>query len=92
MSELTGTAILLFVGLSVVIMMFGSGSPLPGMIPNVLLRQVITGFLFGGTGASIALSAIGKESGAHINPVVTMSFWLFRKINSKIAIIYIVGQ
>jgi aquaporin Z len=40
----------------------------------------------------IALSAVGKESGAHINPAVTMTFWLFRKIDTRTARIYIMGQ
>ncbi len=80
------------IGLSLVIFMFGTGSPMADIIPNVKLRQVITGFLFGGTGATIALSAIGRVSGAHINPVVTMSFWLFQKIDSRKAVIYGVAQ
>jgi aquaporin Z len=92
LAELAGTAILLMIGLSLVILMFGTGSPMTDIIPNVKLRQVITGFMFGGTGALIALSAIGKVSGAHINPAVTMSFWLFKKIDSRKAMIYVVGQ
>lgn len=90
--ELIGTAILLIVGLSLVILMFGSGSPLAEWIPNIKLRQAMTGFLFGGTGALIAISPLGKESGAHINPAVTMSFWLFQKIDSRKALIYVVAQ
>jgi aquaporin Z len=92
LSELIGTAVLLFVGLSVVILMFGSGSPLPKLIPNEKLRQIITGFLFGSTGATIALSIIGKYSGAHINPAVTFAFFLFRKIDSRTAIGYAASQ
>ena len=79
--ELSGTAVLVLVGLSLVIGMFGTGSPMTQLIPSVGLRQLITGFLFGTTGASIALSVVGKESGAHINPAVTMVFWLFRKLD-----------
>jgi aquaporin Z len=89
---MAGTSLLLMIGLSLVILMFGSGSPLAEWIPSVKLRQVITGFLFGGTGALIALSSLGKISGAHINPAVTMSFWLFQKIDSKKALIYVVAQ
>ncbi len=59
-SEFLGTALLLLGGLSIVIFMFGSGSPMAQLVPNVKLRQVITGFLFGSIGASIALSTIGK--------------------------------
>jgi len=54
-------------------------------------KELITGFLFGTTGATIALSAVGKESGAHINPVVTMAFWLFRRLDSRIVIRYFGG-
>ncbi len=91
-SEFFGTALLLMVGLSIVIFMFGSGSPMADLIPGVKLRQIITGFLFGSIGASIALSRIGKVSGAHINPAVTMVFWLFRKIEGRLAITYVLAQ
>ena len=90
--ELSGTAVLVLVGLSLVIGMFGTGSPMTQLIPSVGLRQLITGFLFGATGASIALSVVGKESGAHINPAVTMVFWLFRKLDGRTALIYVAGQ
>jgi glycerol uptake facilitator protein len=73
-SEFLGTAVLLLVGLSVVILMFGTGSPLARLLPNEALRRTITGFLFGTTGALIALSWVGKESGAHLNPAVTLGF------------------
>jgi aquaporin Z len=91
-SEFFGTAILLLGGLSIVIFMFGAGSPMADLIPEVKIRQIITGFLFGSIGASIALSPIGKLSGAHINPVVTIVFWLFRKIEGRLAITYILAQ
>jgi aquaporin Z len=91
-SEFFGTALLLMLGLSIVIFMFGSGSPMAQLIPAVKMRQVITGFLFGSVGASIALSPIGKVSGAHINPAVTMVFWLFKKIEGRLAITYVLAQ
>lgn len=91
-SEFIGTGLLLLVGLSIVIFMFSSGSPMATLIPNVKVRQIITGFLFGSVGASIALSNIGKVSGAHINPAVTMVFWLFRKLEGRLAITYILAQ
>ena len=91
-SEFFGTALLLMVGLSVVIFMFGSGSPMALLIPAVKLRQMMTGFMFGSVGATIALSPIGKVSGAHINPAVTMVFWLFRKIEGRLAVTYVLAQ
>jgi len=91
-SEFTGTALLVLVGLSLVIFMFGSGSPMAQLIPNLTVRQVIIGFLFGSVGALISLSAIGKISGAHINPAVTLAFWLFHKLEGRLAITYILAQ
>jgi aquaporin Z len=80
------------VGLTLVIGMFGTGSPMTQLIPSAKWRQIITGFVFGSLGASIALSWVGKESGAHINPAVTMIFWLFHKLDLRTAMIYVVGQ
>ena len=91
-SELVGTALLVLVGLSLVTVMFGTGSPMVRVLPNEGLRRLITGFLFGTTGATIALSAVGRVSGAHINPVVTLGFWLMRKIDPGIAIGYVLAQ
>ena len=55
-------------------------------------RQAITGFLFGSVGASIALSRVGKESGAHINPAVTLGFWLMQKLSTPMAFGYVLAQ
>src|SRR5215471_15100110 len=91
-SELIGTALLVFGGLSVVIFMFGDGSPMARWVPNEVLRTMLTAFFFGTIGAAIALSWVGRESGAHINPAVTMGFWLMRKIDLRAASGYIVAQ
>ncbi len=92
LSELFGTAALVLIGLSIVILMFGTGSPLLRLVPDESLRRAITGFLFGGTGALIALSPVGKTSGAHINPVVTLGFRLMGRLDLKTALVYVIGQ
>ena len=92
LSELVGTALLLLVGLSLVILMFGTGTPMARLFPSEGLRRLITGFLFGTTGASIALSPVGKVSGAHINPAVTLGFRLMGKLDLKTTLVYIGAQ
>jgi len=92
LSELIGTALLVFAGLSVVIFMWGSGSPVALVLPHEGLRRLINGFLFGAIGALIALSPVGRVSGAHINPVVTMGFWLMRKLDPRVSLVYVFGQ
>ena len=54
-SELVGTALLVLVGLSLVILMFGEGSPVKAVLPSEGWRRLITGFLFGTTGTTGAL-------------------------------------
>ncbi len=91
-SEFLGTAILVGVGISTVILDFGAGSPVVSLIPDAGLRRALTGFLFGSTGALIAVSVIGKESGAHINPAVTLAFWLRGKVGAVQALGYMLFQ
>lgn len=91
-SELVGTALLVLVGLSLVIAMFGDGSPVKGVLPSEGWRRLITGFLFGATGAVIALSPVGMRSGAHINPVVTLAFRLMGKLDVRTTLGYVVAQ
>jgi aquaporin Z len=91
-SELIGTALLVLVGLSLVILKFGAGSPVARLIPEEGPRRLITGFLFGTTGALIALSPVGRVSGAHINPVVTLGFRLMGKLDLPTTLGYVAAQ
>lgn len=90
--EFLGTAFLIFFGLSFVILNFGSDSPVVRWIPNAGLRRLLTGFLFGSTGGLIALSVVGKHSGAHINPVVTLAFWIRGKMTVRHTAGYVLAQ
>jgi len=49
-SEFVGTALLIGVGLSVVIVAFSPESPVVFLVPDAGLRRLLTGFLFGATG------------------------------------------
>jgi aquaporin Z len=91
-AELIGTGLLVLGGLSVVIVMFGNGSPLLTWIPNEHARMILAALLFGTIGSAIAVSQIGRESGAHINPAVTLGFWIMRKLDLRAATGYIVAQ
>lgn len=75
LAEFLGTAVLLAVGLSCVILDFGTGSPVVRLLPDPWLRRLLTGLLFGSTGGLIATSRVGRVSGAHINPAVSLAFW-----------------
>jgi len=91
-AEFLGTALLVAVGGSFVILDFAAKSPVPHLLPSPALRRALTGCLFGSTGAAIALSPIGRESGAHINPVVTLAFVLRGSLHRGVAGGYIASQ
>ncbi len=91
-AELVGTALLVGVGCSLVILDFGASSPVAAILPGAAARRALTGFLFGSVGAMIALSPVGKVSGAHINPVVTLAFWLERRMSGVVALGYVAAQ
>lgn len=91
-AELAGTALLVGVGCSLVIVNFGASSPVAAILPALALRRALTGFLFGAVGGLIAVSPLGKVSGAHINPVVTLTFWLERRMSGIVALGYVAAQ
>ena len=91
-AELLGTALLVGIGLSIVIALWGHGGPLGDLPLQPGARRLLNGALFGGTGALIAYSAIGRISGAHINPAMTLAFWLEGKIAWRDAIGYVAAQ
>lgn len=91
-AELVGTALLVAVGCSIVILDFGASSPVTALLPDPGARRAITGFLFGCVGALIAVSPVGVVSGAHINPVVTLAFWLEGRMKGGVAVGYVLAQ
>jgi aquaporin Z len=91
-SEFVGTGLLILIGLSFVILDFGPGSFVRRLVPAAGWRRVITGFLFGTTGGLIAVSPVGKHSGAHINPVVSLAFLIQGKLDPVQAAVYAAGQ
>ncbi len=91
LGELAGTALLVGLGLSVVIVDFSTHSPVSGVL-GAGPRRALTGFLFGTVGALVAVSPLGKLSGAHLNPAVTLAFLLRRTIRPRLAAAYVAAQ
>lgn len=90
--EFLGTALLVFGGLSAVVLDFMHGSPVADAIPSVSMRLLLTGALFAATGSLIAVSPIGRRSGAHLNPSVTLAFWWQRHARGRDLAGYICAQ
>ncbi|MBV9811462.1 MAG: aquaporin, partial [Acetobacteraceae bacterium] len=91
-AELAGTALLVAGGLSIVIALWGKGAPFSAWSIAPGLRRLLNGFLFGSVGAAIAYSPLGRISGAHINPSMTLAFWLVDKMKWRDAGCYVAAQ
>lgn len=91
-SEFVGTGLLVLIGLSAVIFINGKGSPVLKIIPDPGIRRALSGFLFGTTGCLITISPVGKISGAHINPMVSIAFYLRKTMQFKNMLGFIVAQ
>jgi aquaporin Z len=67
-------------------------SPVYRAIPYQFLRRILMGVAMGLTAISIFYSAWGRQSGAHMNPVVTLTFLRLKKIAWSDALFYIAAQ
>ena len=91
-SEFAGTLFLVFVLIIAVAVMFDPTSPVGQWIPSVPLRLIITGMLIGGSGWIVAISPPGRLSGAHINPAISVGFWILGRMHRRDLFWYVVFQ
>lgn len=65
---------------------------LHGLIANADLRRILVGVAMGFTAVGIIYSRWGQQSGAHINPAVTLTFFRLGKIAKWDAVFYVFAQ
>lgn len=90
--EYAGTAGQLLAGFSVVALLESARSPARAAIGSSGARLVIIGVAFGLLAAAVACSPIGRRSGAHLNPAVTLGFWLRGHTPGRDAVGYAAAQ
>jgi len=67
-------------------------SPIKRAISSGFARRVLMGMSMGLTAVSIIYSPWGKQSGAHINPSVTLTFLRLGKVKLWDAVFYVLAQ
>lgn len=67
-------------------------SPLRQALDDAFLRRLLMGLAMGGTAVAIIYSPWGKQSGAHLNPAVTLAFLRLGKIEPWDAAFYVAAQ
>ena len=68
------------------------GSFLNQAAESAFLRRAIGGVAMGSTALAIICSPLGQRSGAHLNPAITVNYWLLGKVQGWDALFYVVAQ
>ena len=74
------------------VLLYHPGSPVANAIHGELIRRWLVGLAMGLTAIALIYSPWGKQSGAHMNPAVTVSFLRLGKVAPWDAVFYIVFQ
>src|SRR5438067_10767876 len=74
------------------ILLHHPSSPVLNFIPSEFTRRMLTGIAMGSTAIALIFSPLGKRSGAHFNPAVTLTFWRLGKVKNWDAMFYIIAQ
>src|SRR5205814_6083237 len=74
------------------ILLHHPSSPVLNFIPSEFTRRMLTGIAMGSTAIALVFSPLGKRSGAHFNPAVTLTFWRLGKVKNWDALFYVVAQ
>jgi aquaporin Z len=61
-------------------------------LPSAFVRRLLAGVAMGATAIALIYSPWGKQSGAHLNPSVTLTFFRLGKIEPWDACFYVVAQ
>jgi aquaporin Z len=91
-AEFLGTAFLMFCVVGAVAWMFAPGSPIVSALPSTRLRLFLTGLMLGAAGSFVAITPLGRVSGAHLNPAMSLGFFFAGMMHFHDLLGYIIAQ
>ncbi len=74
------------------VLLYHPASPVTQGIQNEVTRRILMGVAMGSTAVALIFSPLGKRSGAHFNPSVTLTFFRLGKIKAWDAVFFILFQ
>jgi aquaporin Z len=74
------------------VLLYHPASPAVRAIPAEFTRRVLIGLAMGLTLVGIVFSPWGKQSGAHMNPAFTLTFYRLGKVAPWDAVFYVIAQ
>ncbi len=90
--EAAGLGIFMISAAAFAILLEHPSSPIHQQLPEPLVRRLFMGVAMGLTATLIIYSPWGKQSGAHLNPSVTLSFFRLGKVAPWDAAFYVLFQ
>ncbi|MGC2160839.1 MAG: aquaporin [Silvibacterium sp.] len=92
MFEAAELAIFMISACVATVVLFHQSYPALHLIPSAALRRLLMGIAMGATAVFIIRSPMGKRSGAHFNPAITLTYLRLGKIANWDALFYVAFQ
>lgn len=73
-------------------LLFHPNSPVASLVPDGILRRLLMGIAMGSTAIGLIFSPLGKRSGGHFNPSLTLTYFRLGNVKPWDAAFYIVAQ
>jgi glycerol uptake facilitator-like aquaporin len=90
--EASELALFMIAACACTVWLYGAGSAWGSVVQNAWLRRLCMGLCMGLTAIAIIHSPMGKRSGAHFNPAITLAYLLLGKISWSDAAFYVLFQ
>lgn len=74
------------------LVLFHPRSPVVAAVEDAFIRRLFMGMVMGATAIALIYSRLGKRSGAHMNPAVTLANLRLGRISRRDAVAYIAAQ
>jgi Major intrinsic protein len=92
LGELVGTTVLLLGTVTVVRWVFATNSALAQALPGLHIKIAVVALTVGTLLGLLIISPLGRSSGGHFNPAMTVSFWLLGALPGADVAPYVTAQ
>jgi aquaporin Z len=90
--EAVELAIFMLSACAFTVFLFDPSYPAIHLLPSAIMRRILMGIAMGITAILIIHSPMGKRSGAHFNPAITVAYFRLRKISKWDTMFYVLFQ
>jgi aquaporin Z len=90
--EAAGLGAFMLSALAFTLLLEHPASPARALLPDAFARRALMGCAMAATLVALVYNPLGQRSGAHFNPVFTLTFWRLGKIETPDALFYGAAQ